>query len=159
MQKDLLKKKPHPHRQPMKRLNSGTVIIKEEPKQRRREPIIKILLKEDEGNNNLSQTLIHSFIVAALIKEWTKQSKIFEPSKSRCYEKHVIQQIIRFDKKDTKNVFLNHCFYLWRLILFTNPLSAESKGRIKYEMENRANKFIERLPYFQSLSSIDRDTV
>ena len=49
VQKDLLKKKPHPHRQPMKRLNSGTVIIKEEPKQRRREPIIKILLKEDEG--------------------------------------------------------------------------------------------------------------
>ena len=51
VQKDLLKKKPHPHRQPMKRLNSGTVIIKEEPKQRRREPIIKILLKEDEGTN------------------------------------------------------------------------------------------------------------
>ena len=106
VQKDLLKKKPHPHRQPMKRLNSGTVIIKEEPKQRRREPIIKILLKEDEGNNNLSPTLIHSFIVAALLKEWTKQSKIFEPSKSRCYEKHVIQQIIRFDKKDTIKCFL-----------------------------------------------------
>ena len=49
VQKDLLKKKPHPHRQPMKRLNSGTVIIKEEPKQRRRDIIIKILLKEDEG--------------------------------------------------------------------------------------------------------------
>ena len=113
VQKDLLKKKPHPHRQPMKRLNSGTVIIKEEPKQRRREPIIKILLKEDEGNNNLSQTLIHSFIVAALIKEWTKQSKIFEPSKSRCYEKHVIQQIIRFDKKDTIKCFaFNNMFSL-----------------------------------------------
>ena len=56
VQKDLLKKKPHPHRQPMKRLNSGTMILKEEPKQRRREHIIKILLKEDEGNNNINQT-------------------------------------------------------------------------------------------------------
>lgn len=120
VQKDLLKKKPHPHRIPMKRLNTEEIKKERKPK----EPRIKMLPDED----------------AALIKDWTKQSKIFEQSKSRSYEKHVIQQIIR-------------------LILFTNPLSSESKGRIKYEMEYRANKFIERMPYFQSLSSIDRDTI
>ena len=131
VQKDLLKKKPHPHRQPMKRLNSGTVIIKEEPKQRRREPIIKILLKEDEGNNNLSQTLIHSFIVAALIKEWTKQSKIFEPSKSRCYEKHVIQQIIRFDKKDTIKCFLESLPLSWKIDPFHQSTVCREQGSDK----------------------------
>ena len=75
--------------------------------------------------------MILSFIVAALIKEWTKQSKIFEPSKSRCYEKHVIQQIIRFNKKDTIKSFLKSLPLFLKIDPFHQSIVRREQGSDK----------------------------